>query len=99
MCFSAEGTVEFEVLKILQFDTIRKRMSVILKHPISGEITLYTKGADSSILTILNKNYKGKLWYCFYLAQICCSFVYINNSIILFNDTTILMTCMINLEP
>ncbi|XP_041360414.1 phospholipid-transporting ATPase VA-like [Gigantopelta aegis] len=52
----AEGRVDFEVLKILQFDTIRKRMSVILKHPRSGEITLYTKGADSSILSILNRN-------------------------------------------
>ncbi|ESO88481.1 hypothetical protein LOTGIDRAFT_179097 [Lottia gigantea] len=54
----AEGEVELEILHILPFDSVRKRMSIILRHPISKEITLYTKGADSAILSILSKKYK-----------------------------------------
>merc|ERR1719189_2289435 len=45
-----EGKVEFEVLHVLPFDSVRKRMSVILKNPSTGEIKLYCKGADSNML-------------------------------------------------
>merc|ERR1719481_673905 len=45
-----EGKVDFEVLHVLPFDSVRKRMSVILKNPNSGEIKLYCKGADSNML-------------------------------------------------
>ena len=38
-----EGKVEFEVLHVLPFDSVRKRMSVILKNPSTGEIKLYCK--------------------------------------------------------
>lgn len=52
--------MEFEVLHVLGFDSTRKRMSVIVKHPISKEIILYTKGADSAVLSILHKKYNSK---------------------------------------
>merc|ERR1719394_2122001 len=45
-----EGKVDFEVLHVLPFDSVRKRMSVILKNPTTGEIKLYCKGADSNML-------------------------------------------------
>lgn len=45
-----EGKVEFKVLDVLPFDSVRKRMSVILKNPSTGEIKLYCKGADSNML-------------------------------------------------
>lgn len=54
----ADGEVEFIVLHVLSFDSTRKRMSVIVKHPVSGDIILYTKGADSAILSVLSKKYK-----------------------------------------
>ena len=58
---SAEGEVDFEVLHVLSFDSTRKRMSVIVRHPLTKEIILYTKGADSAILSVLAKKYKGKV--------------------------------------
>merc|ERR1719410_985366 len=45
-----EGKVEFELLNVLPFDSVRKRMSVLLKNPNTGEIKLYCKGADSNML-------------------------------------------------
>ncbi|XP_069129407.1 phospholipid-transporting ATPase VA-like isoform X2 [Argopecten irradians] len=54
----AEGEVEFEMLDVLTFDSTRKRMSVIVRNPTNGEIILYTKGADSQVLSVLHKKYK-----------------------------------------
>ncbi|GJQ77455.1 hypothetical protein Trydic_g20852 [Trypoxylus dichotomus] len=45
-----DNRLEFEILQILPFDSIRKCMSVIIKHPVSKRIILYCKGADSTIL-------------------------------------------------
>ncbi len=42
--------VDFELLHVLPFDSVRKRMSVILLHPVTRERLLYCKGADSSML-------------------------------------------------
>ncbi|KAK3100160.1 hypothetical protein FSP39_015575 [Pinctada imbricata] len=56
----SEGEVDFEVLEILQFDSTRKRMSVIVKNPNSNEIILFTKGADSAVLSVLHKKYKDQ---------------------------------------
>ncbi|XP_076446004.1 LOW QUALITY PROTEIN: phospholipid-transporting ATPase VA-like [Babylonia areolata] len=56
-----EGEVEFEVLNVLEFDSTRKRMSIILQHPLSREITLFVKGADSAILSVLHKKHKEDL--------------------------------------
>ncbi|KAK5643768.1 hypothetical protein RI129_007613 [Pyrocoelia pectoralis] len=48
-----DGILEYEILQVLPFDSYRKRMSVILKHPRTNEIIVFCKGADSSILPIL----------------------------------------------
>uniref|UniRef100_A0AAR2KWY8 Phospholipid-transporting ATPase n=1 Tax=Pygocentrus nattereri TaxID=42514 RepID=A0AAR2KWY8_PYGNA len=42
--------LEFKVLDVLSFDSIRRRMSIIVRHPRSKEIIMYTKGADSGIM-------------------------------------------------
>lgn len=43
----------FEVLDTLTFDSNRKRMSVLVRHAITKEYVLYTKGADYSIMELL----------------------------------------------
>ncbi|XP_078407140.1 phospholipid-transporting ATPase VB isoform X1 [Cetorhinus maximus] len=45
----------FELLHTLAFDSTRKRMSVIVKHPLTKEIIMYTKGADSVIMDLLKE--------------------------------------------
>ncbi|XP_053912052.1 phospholipid-transporting ATPase VA isoform X1 [Cuculus canorus] len=47
------GTLSFEVLHTLGFDSIRKRMSVVVRHPLTDEINVYTKGADAVIMDLL----------------------------------------------
>uniref|UniRef100_A0A7M4EY11 Phospholipid-transporting ATPase n=1 Tax=Crocodylus porosus TaxID=8502 RepID=A0A7M4EY11_CROPO len=54
------GTLTFEVLHTLGFDSIRKRMSVVVRHPITDEINVYTKGADSVIMDLLLPCSSGK---------------------------------------
>ncbi|XP_061542202.1 phospholipid-transporting ATPase VB isoform X1 [Phycodurus eques] len=51
----------FEVLDILSFDSNRKRMSVLVRHPITKECVLYTKGADYSIMELLGAPYAEHL--------------------------------------
>uniref|UniRef100_H2ZKF4 Phospholipid-transporting ATPase n=1 Tax=Ciona savignyi TaxID=51511 RepID=H2ZKF4_CIOSA len=53
------GKLEFEVLHKLPFDSTRKRMSVIVRDPRNGQITLYCKGADSAILSALRLKTPG----------------------------------------
>ncbi|XP_065336042.1 phospholipid-transporting ATPase VA isoform X1 [Cloeon dipterum] len=48
-----EGMVEYELVQVLPFDSSRKSMSVVVRHPVTKQLTLYTKGADSSILSQL----------------------------------------------
>lgn len=40
----------WEILEILEFDSTRKRMSVILRDSVSNRIILYCKGAESFII-------------------------------------------------
>uniref|UniRef100_A0AAY4BBK9 Phospholipid-transporting ATPase n=1 Tax=Denticeps clupeoides TaxID=299321 RepID=A0AAY4BBK9_9TELE len=47
--------LSFQVLDILAFDAKRKRMSVLVRHPHSREIVMYTKGADSAIMDLLEQ--------------------------------------------
>lgn len=49
--------VEYEILNVLPFDNERKRMSVIIRNPISREITLLTKGSDSSVIAALDPSF------------------------------------------
>lgn len=53
------GTIVVQLLHILPFDSCRKRMSVVVRHPLSGEVVVYAKGADSVVME-LSKNPKGK---------------------------------------
>ncbi|KAG8453638.1 hypothetical protein GDO86_000320 [Hymenochirus boettgeri] len=48
------GPLTFQVLHILPFDSVRKRMSVIIRHPMSNQVVVYTKGADSVIMDLLD---------------------------------------------
>ena len=40
---------EYRKLFVLEFDSTRKRMSVVVRYP-SGRVLLVTKGAESSVL-------------------------------------------------
>ncbi|XP_034037641.1 probable phospholipid-transporting ATPase VB [Thalassophryne amazonica] len=51
----------FEVLDTLTFDSNRKRMSVLVRHPITKEYVLYTKGADYAIMELLGAPYAEHL--------------------------------------
>lgn len=57
---SGENLV-FEVLDTLTFDSNRKRMSVLVRHPITKEYVLYTKGADYAIMELLGTPYAEHL--------------------------------------
>ncbi|KAH0629663.1 hypothetical protein JD844_011902 [Phrynosoma platyrhinos] len=57
-----EGTLlTFDLLFTLGFDSNRKRMSVVVRHPLTNEIILYTKGADSVIMDLLEDLTKAKI--------------------------------------
>ncbi len=47
--FSDDGMLELEILHVFPFDSVRKRMSVILLHPLTHQRVLFCKGADSSV--------------------------------------------------
>uniref|UniRef100_A0A452VP32 Phospholipid-transporting ATPase n=1 Tax=Ursus maritimus TaxID=29073 RepID=A0A452VP32_URSMA len=49
------GRLTFELLHTLGFDSIRKRMSVVIRHPLTDEINVYTKGADSVVMDLLEE--------------------------------------------
>lgn len=56
-----QGTLlTFDLLYTLGFDSVRKRMSVVVRHPITREIIVYTKGADSVIMDLLDDPARGK---------------------------------------
>ncbi|XP_054653058.1 probable phospholipid-transporting ATPase VD isoform X2 [Dunckerocampus dactyliophorus] len=46
------GTLAVQLLHILPFDSNRKRMSVVVRHPVTGQVVVYTKGADSVIMDL-----------------------------------------------
>ncbi|XP_059700870.1 phospholipid-transporting ATPase VD [Haemorhous mexicanus] len=51
--FAGLGSLTFQLLHILPFDSLRKRMSVVVRHPLSNKVVVYTKGADSVIMDLL----------------------------------------------
>ncbi|XP_054438112.1 phospholipid-transporting ATPase VD [Pteronotus mesoamericanus] len=53
--FAALGPLTFQLLHILPFDSVRKRMSVVVRHPLSNQVVVYTKGADSVIMELLSE--------------------------------------------
>nr|XP_033801980.1 probable phospholipid-transporting ATPase VD [Geotrypetes seraphini]XP_033801990.1 probable phospholipid-transporting ATPase VD [Geotrypetes seraphini] len=51
--FASVGPLTFQLLHILPFDSVRKRMSVVVRHPLSNRVVVYTKGADSVVMDLL----------------------------------------------
>ncbi|XP_042668137.1 phospholipid-transporting ATPase VD isoform X1 [Centrocercus urophasianus] len=51
--FADLGSLTFQLLHILPFDSVRKRMSVVVRHPVSNRVVVYTKGADSVMMDLL----------------------------------------------
>ncbi|GBG70477.1 hypothetical protein CBR_g6606 [Chara braunii] len=45
--------VQYELLAVLEFSSERKRMSIVVKEPNTGQIKLYIKGADEMIFSRL----------------------------------------------
>ncbi|XP_037550714.1 probable phospholipid-transporting ATPase VD [Nematolebias whitei] len=45
-------SLSVQLLHILPFDSNRKRMSVVVRHPLTGQVVVYTKGADSVIMDL-----------------------------------------------
>lgn len=58
--FAALGSLTFQLLHILPFDSVRKRMSVVVRHPLSKQVVVYTKGADSVIMELLSVASSGR---------------------------------------
>uniref|UniRef100_A0A8C4HCP1 Phospholipid-transporting ATPase n=1 Tax=Dicentrarchus labrax TaxID=13489 RepID=A0A8C4HCP1_DICLA len=54
------GKLNFELLHTLGFDSTRKRMSVVVRHPLTDQITVYTKGADSVIMDLIKPPDTGR---------------------------------------
>ncbi|XP_051895793.1 phospholipid-transporting ATPase VD-like [Pristis pectinata] len=50
------GRLQFQLLHTLPFDSIRKRMSVVVRHPLNNKVVVYTKGADSSMMDLLDNS-------------------------------------------
>ncbi|XP_029986651.1 probable phospholipid-transporting ATPase VD [Sphaeramia orbicularis] len=46
------GSLTVQLLHVLPFDSNRKRMSVVVRHPLTGQVVVYTKGADSVIMDL-----------------------------------------------
>ncbi|RDW39818.1 hypothetical protein B0I73DRAFT_131313 [Yarrowia lipolytica] len=47
--------IEYDILAMLEFNSTRKRMSTVVRLPDTGKIVLLCKGADSVILSRLNR--------------------------------------------
>lgn len=57
--FAGLGSLTFQLLHILPFDSLRKRMSVVVRHPVSNKVVVYTKGADSVMMDLLRTASEG----------------------------------------
>ncbi|EER08108.1 conserved hypothetical protein [Perkinsus marinus ATCC 50983] len=44
--------ITYDVLEVLEFDNVRKRMSVMVRSPTTGKVMLLVKGADSTMLEV-----------------------------------------------
>ncbi|KAK9392143.1 putative phospholipid-transporting ATPase VD [Crotalus adamanteus] len=57
--FASLGMLTFQLLHLLPFDSVRKRMSVVVKHPMLNQVVVYTKGADATIMNLLDLGLTG----------------------------------------
>lgn len=55
-----ECVVKYHLLHMLVFDSIRKRMSVIVRRENDDKIIMYCKGADTAVIPQLSKQNKSK---------------------------------------
>lgn len=46
------GPLSIPLLHVLPFHSARKRMSVVVRHPFTGDVMVYTKGADNVIMEL-----------------------------------------------
>jgi len=53
--------LKFKLLNLVEFDSTRKRMSVILRDLQTNQIIVYTKGADSVIMPLLSHQVSSEL--------------------------------------
>ncbi|XP_076176147.1 phospholipid-transporting ATPase VD isoform X2 [Ptiloglossa arizonensis] len=53
VCLPDKSILTFEILHVLPFDSNRKCMSILVRHPLTNELVLYSKGADSTLLSSL----------------------------------------------
>ena len=49
---------KYELLNVCEFDSTRKRMSVILREEKTGKVVLMCKGADSIVLDRMSEESK-----------------------------------------
>ncbi|KAM9354543.1 phospholipid-transporting ATPase VD [Pholidichthys leucotaenia] len=49
------GSLAVQLLHVLPFDSNRKRMSVVVRHPLTGQVVVYSKGADSVIMDLAER--------------------------------------------
>ncbi|KAL6487379.1 hypothetical protein MHYP_G00040050 [Metynnis hypsauchen] len=49
------GPLSVSLLHLLPFDSTRKRMSVVVRHPLTGQVVVYTKGADNVIMELTTR--------------------------------------------
>ncbi|XP_073690210.1 phospholipid-transporting ATPase VD isoform X2 [Garra rufa] len=52
VAFPGTGPLSIPLLHVLPFNSSRKRMSVVVRHPLTGEVVVYTKGADNVIMEL-----------------------------------------------
>nr|XP_033341873.1 probable phospholipid-transporting ATPase VA [Megalopta genalis] len=53
VCLPDKSILTFEILHVLPFDSNRKCMSILVRHPLTNELILYCKGADTTIFSSL----------------------------------------------
>ncbi|XP_051508144.1 phospholipid-transporting ATPase VD-like isoform X1 [Myxocyprinus asiaticus] len=53
------GPLTIPLLHVLPFHSARKRMSVVVRHPFTGEVVVYTKGADNVIMELADEGEDG----------------------------------------
>ena len=64
LLFYNNQTYKFKLLHVLEFNSTRKRMSVILKNDSTNEILLLCKGADSVIEERIHSDNDSKAKKC-----------------------------------
>ncbi|XP_077093526.1 phospholipid-transporting ATPase VD isoform X2 [Siphateles boraxobius] len=53
------GPLSIPLLHVLPFHSARKRMSVVVRHPLTGDVVVYTKGADNVIMELAEEAEDG----------------------------------------